>query len=269
VLDVQSSESLPLHGFPQPVVSLGSGSLPPGLSLAGDGTISGMPTELGTYGFTVTASNAFGTTAYDVSLVVGLPASFDVDPSLATGNVARPYQSTVPTLGYPYPTVTLVSGSLPPGVSMSDDGTFRGVPTKAGSYRLSLSTSNGIGPGDAATITLVVADAWRLDTQGASVREGNNGTRPMTFTLRLDHATPTPITIGWTTSDEGSATEGVDFQAASGTVTIPAGKKGATFKVLVSGDRAGETDEWVAVRLSTPDDVYGASLVYGWILDDD
>jgi hypothetical protein len=47
-------------GGPIPEYSLSGGTLPPGLDLAKDGTLSGTPTKLGTYVFSVTATNGIG-----------------------------------------------------------------------------------------------------------------------------------------------------------------------------------------------------------------
>ena len=66
--------------------SLASGStLPAGLSLGTDGTISGKPTTAGTYTFTVTATNASGSDSKEFTLTISEPApiytiSADVDP---------------------------------------------------------------------------------------------------------------------------------------------------------------------------------------------
>lgn len=50
----------------------------------------------------------------------------------------------------------------------------------------------------------------------------------------------------------GSATAGSDYQAASGTLTIPAGQTSGTITVLVNGDRLGEPNETFVVNLSAP-----------------
>ena len=47
-------------GFPAPTVSFVRGVLPPELHVQPDGTLTGTPTKLGTYTFTVSASNSTG-----------------------------------------------------------------------------------------------------------------------------------------------------------------------------------------------------------------
>ncbi|MFC0550253.1 hypothetical protein ACFFHJ_05090 [Planotetraspora thailandica] len=50
-------------GWPTPKIALVSGALPPGLKLATDGTLSGTPSQGGTYQFTLSATNGVGTAA--------------------------------------------------------------------------------------------------------------------------------------------------------------------------------------------------------------
>ena len=57
-------------GGPIPTYALTDGTLPPGLNLDKDGTLSGTPTKMGSYQFTVTASNGIGP---DATQVVTLP----------------------------------------------------------------------------------------------------------------------------------------------------------------------------------------------------
>jgi hypothetical protein len=59
-------------------IAVQSGSLPTGLSLSGSGssgTISGTPTALGTFAFTLRASNSYGTADIALSITINAPAS--------------------------------------------------------------------------------------------------------------------------------------------------------------------------------------------------
>lgn len=58
--------------------SISSGSLPPGLSLSTSGTawvISGTPTTAGTYTFTLEATNSYGSSTANLSIVIHAPSS--------------------------------------------------------------------------------------------------------------------------------------------------------------------------------------------------
>jgi len=68
-------------GYPSPSYTLTSGSLPPGLALASNGTLTGLPTQAGTYSGTVTASNGIGTPSVQ---------SFTITVMLATDTPVMP-----------------------------------------------------------------------------------------------------------------------------------------------------------------------------------
>jgi hypothetical protein len=67
----------------------------------------------------------------------------------------------------------------------------------------------------------------------------------------LSAASTEAITIAYA-SASGTATAGSDYQAASGTLTIPAGQTTGTISMLVNGDRLAEPNETFVVNLSTP-----------------
>ena len=58
-------------GTGQATVTLDSGSPPPGLTLAPDGSLTGSPTAAGDFAFTVRATNPYGSATLAVSLNVG------------------------------------------------------------------------------------------------------------------------------------------------------------------------------------------------------
>jgi hypothetical protein len=84
-----------------------------------------------------------------------------------------------------------------------------------------------------------------------SLSEGNNGTTAFVFTVRLSAPSNQAVSVNYATAD-GTATAGSDYQATSGTLTIPAGQSTGTITVLVNGDRLGEPNETFVVNLSAP-----------------
>ena len=108
-----------------------------------------------------------------------------------------------------------------------------------------------------------------LSIDDVTVTEGDVGTTDAVFTVSLSNATNQPVTLNYGTADR-SATAGVDYACASGTLTIPAGDTSATITVPVLGDLIDEPDETFTVVLS---EVTGAVPVdpegLGTILDDD
>src|SRR5207249_1084820 len=75
-----------------------------------------------------------------------------------------------------------------------------------------------------------------LSINDVTITEGNTGTRAMTFTVSLSAAFNQTVTVSYATAD-GTATAGSDYQAAGGTLTIPAGQTSGTITVWVNGDR--------------------------------
>lgn len=76
VVDESYSFAFTVTGDPAPAVALEAGSLPPGLSMDGAGVVSGTPTQIGVFTFTVTATNESGVAKLvDVKITVkGAPA---------------------------------------------------------------------------------------------------------------------------------------------------------------------------------------------------
>jgi hypothetical protein len=108
-----------------------------------------------------------------------------------------------------------------------------------------------------------------LTIRDVSTQEGNTGTHAVTFTVTLSAAYGQSVTVAYATAN-GTATAGSDYQAVSGTLTIPAGQTTGTITVLVDGDRLAEANETFSVNLSSPtnatiDDGQGV----GTIVDDE
>lgn len=99
---------------------------------------------------------------------------------------------------------------------------------------------------------------WINDGPGY-VNEGNSGTTAYDFTVRLSSVSSVDVSVQYATAN-GTATAGSDYQAISGTLTIPAGSMSATITVLVNGDKTKEADKTFYVNLSNPT---GATVGHG------
>lgn len=128
---------------------------------------------------------------------------------------------------------------------------------------------------DQAVAVLLNDQSWQsppppsLSISDRSVTEGNTGTAIATFTVNLSSPSPVDVAVHYATSSQ-TATAGSDYQAVSGTLTIPAGQTTGTITVLVSGDRLVEASETFFVNLSGAtgaaiDDGQGVAI----ILDDE
>lgn len=140
-----------------------AGSLPAGLTMTNVGIISGTPTTEQVARFTARVRSGDGQTAsHDFSLTVVAPTTA---PTLAVHNVVLPpalsnqlYQPQLSTEGGDGTAVawTIVSGSLPSGVTMSSSGAFTGRATAVGTYPITVRASSASGRAATRTFSIVV-----------------------------------------------------------------------------------------------------------------
>jgi hypothetical protein len=150
-------------GFPKPNLSL-TGSLPAGVTFnAATGVLGGTPAAgaSGAFNLTIRASNGIGADAtQNFTLTVnnaGQAPTF-TSANSATFVAAAPGAFTVTVSGSPKPALG-ESGALPAGVTFDvATGSLSGTPAVGakGTYVLTLTASNGVGPGATQTFTLTV-----------------------------------------------------------------------------------------------------------------
>ncbi len=154
-----SAKLTPSGGSGTYTITLGSGSLPTGLTLAPDGTISGTPTAAGVFHAVVRVADSEGRTL-DYAANFGVAARLAVSTVvLKPGKVGRLYRSRlVSTGGVPPKTWKLFAGKLPKGLHFDRTlGTLSGTPTKAGSYRVTFQVTDGLRVVAKKTLRIVVA----------------------------------------------------------------------------------------------------------------
>jgi uncharacterized protein YhjY with autotransporter beta-barrel domain len=139
-----SGGAAPYHNF-----SLASGTLPAGLDLASDGTLSGTPTAAGTFTFKLTAQDSSTgdgpfsvTTASDLTLTIAGPAIV-IAPTLPAGTIHSAYSGAFSASGGTAPyTFEVTAGSLPAGLTLATDGTLSGTPTTVGSFNFTVTATD-------------------------------------------------------------------------------------------------------------------------------
>lgn len=108
-----------------------------------------------------------------------------------------------------------------------------------------------------------------LSVAAANVTEGNASTTTLQFTVQLSAISGQTVSVDYATAP-GTASAGVDYNSASGTLTFEPGETAKTISVTVLGDLQFETDETLLLNLSSP---IGATIqtaqAVGTILDDD
>jgi hypothetical protein len=112
--------------------------------------------------------------------------------------------------------------------------------------------------------------APQIIVEDCAAGEGHVGSGPCPFHLTLSNPSASSVSVNYATAN-GTATAGLDYTPAAGTVTFPALTTGPqTVNVSVLGDTAVEGDETLVLDLSNPS---GATLPdpqgQGTILDDD
>ena len=132
------------------------GALPAGLTLANDGTIAGTPTVPGRYAFTLTVTdNESRSKSMAVTLVVRAKLAFG-KVKLKSAAVGAAYRSKIVMIGGVAPLTWTAKGKIPKGFRLGPTGLLFGTPTKAGTYRFTVTVADSLGAVAKKTLTLVV-----------------------------------------------------------------------------------------------------------------
>jgi hypothetical protein len=103
----------------------------------------------------------------------------------------------------------------------------------------------------------------------ASQHTVNESAASASVTVTMSQVHTTSVSVSWAAT-AGTATNGVDFTAASGLLTFTPGQTSKTFTVAIIGDALDEVDETVSLALSNVSGgVLGSSAATLSILDDD
>lgn len=166
-IGVPYSQTLAVAGGAAPYVwSLQAGSMPPGLSLAPNGVLSGTPSLLGQFSFTVRVSDAASLTADKTFQINVNPAVTILSASpLPNGAFGAPYFQTLQASGgLPPFSWTVSSGSLPPGLNLAGSGTLIGTPTLGGTFNFTAQVTDSAGTAAAKPFALTITTAVAITT---------------------------------------------------------------------------------------------------------
>ena len=151
-----------------------------------------------------------------------------------------------------------VSGSLtfPPGVttqtvSIPIIGDTLDEPDETLTLQLSNAVNAAISVSSNPSVVLILDDdpAPAISVNDVTVMEGDSGTTDAVFTLSLSSASGRQVNVNFATAN-GTATAGVDYQSATGTVTFNPGETSKPVTVVVNGDVLNEPNEFFFVNLS-------------------
>lgn len=203
--------------------ALDAGTLPAGVTLANNGTLSGTPTEDGTFGFTVEATDDLGFTgSQSYTLILAAPTIELMPTSLPAGVAGEPYAVTITadggTAAYAF---ALTAGTLPDGVTLASDGTLAGIPTEEGSFDVTVTATDALGFTGSRDYTLSLV-APTIVVAPAALSSGvageaytatltaSGGTAPYAFALSAG-TLPAGVTLAVDGALSGIPTEDGDF----------------------------------------------------------
>jgi hypothetical protein len=126
--------------------SIESGMLPDGLTLdTANGVISGTPKNGGGGGFTVKVGNSLHYDTVALTYTIYIPISITTT-SLPDGQTGTLYSQLLDAFsGIEYPAWTVVQGSLPDGLALSQTGMISGTPAAAGTFSFTVQADDGVG----------------------------------------------------------------------------------------------------------------------------
>ena len=228
-----------------------SGSLPTGLTLTSGGVLSGTSFEVGTFNFTVTATDANGQAGARAYTVTIAAPTLTLTPAAGTltATYAAPYSQTFTSGGSPGPYTYVLTGALPAGVTFSGN-TLSGTPTAPGSYPITVTATDTslTGAGAPFSITqnytlnvpapaIVIAPATLPNTTaGLSYSQtitASGGAAPYTFAVTAG-ALPTGLSLGSGGALSGTATAAGTFNFTVTATDVNAQTASNAYTVVVA-----------------------------------
>jgi hypothetical protein len=253
-------------GLPPYTWSVSSGTLPAGLTLSSVGILSGMPTAAGSSTITINvvdSAHAKGTLTVTVVVADGT-ISITTPSPLASGALGVAYSATLAATGGTVPyTWSLVSGSLPGGVTLSSAGVISGTPTTYGPSTFTVKAT------DSATTPASATASFNLQISGGPLTITTTalpqGTQATPYSAQLAASGGTPP-YSWTMNSSSPIPAGLSFSSAGLLAGTPTGVGNVTpiFTVVDSVGGTASTSLNLIVQpapATTPDGHY--SFVFG------
>ncbi|HWR35734.1 MAG TPA: putative Ig domain-containing protein [Clostridia bacterium] len=251
-------------GIPGYLWSIASGSLPSGLSLGSNGTISGTPTAAGTASFTVRATDSMTPTPQTATqnLTISVVSALSITTSALSGGTAgTAYSQTLnATGGTPGYTWSLASGSLPSGLSLAANGAISGTPTGSGTWNFTVLATDSTSPTPQTTtkaLAITIVSALSISTVSLP-----NGQVSSAYSQALSASGGT-APYGWAIIG-GALPVGLTLNAGSGAITgtpTTAGTSSVTFRATDSTSPTAQiADRGLSITIAPPPPPPAASL---------
>lgn len=155
--------------------AVSAGSLPPGLSLTTNGELSGTPTRSGNFPFTVTATDSTGGTgSQSYTLAIAAPV-IEINPtSLPAATYDTAYSQTLTASGGALPLVlSVTTGTLPYGLTLSSAGVLSGTPLAAENTAFTITATDANGETGSRAYSINVAPTVPDAPTGISATAGD------------------------------------------------------------------------------------------------
>ncbi|WP_174240918.1 putative Ig domain-containing protein, partial [Granulicella sp. S190] len=213
------SASLNAAGGTAPYTWSATSSLPNGLTLASNGSITGTPGISGTFSFNVTvtdASNPAQTANGAVTLVVAPTLLTITNATLPSGTIGSAYSHALQAAGGTSPYAwSLTSGAMPAGLTLTTSGSVLGTPTASGTFPFTATVTDDATPQQTKSVqvTLVIVPAG-LSLNTASLPSGTVNTG---YSVALQ-ATGGTTPYSWSITS-GSLPTGLIFVSSTGIVS--------------------------------------------------
>ncbi len=235
---------------------LAAGNLPPGLTFSAGGLFGGTPTTAGTYNATVRATDVNGqsyTRAYAI-VVSQTPLLLPTTP-LANARYNQFYFARLESAtggAFPY-AYALTGGVLPSGMTLTSDGTLRGIPGAVGdfAFEATVTDSNSVNGPSSTTQSYRLVVLAPITVRDSTVVEGDSGETTLSVEIALDAPSAQEVRVDYATVN-GSAVAPEDYQATTGTLVFAPGQTFQRLPIRVNGDVDEEPDEYFLVSLSNP-----------------
>ena len=206
------------------------GSLPPGLGLSSNGTISGTPIAGGMYSFTVQVTDTLANTASAMlSITIQTGSLVITTTQLPAGTVNVPYSASLGASGGTPPYMwSIISGTLPIGLSLNSGGMISGTPTVAGSSNFTVQVQDSSSPPVLATAPLSIT--INAGTTNAALQ----GNYALSFN-GFNNGSPVFMAGSFIADGNGNITSGVlDIRDATGNTEQPVTLTG-TYSIQANG----------------------------------
>jgi hypothetical protein len=252
--------------------SVSSGSLPDGItfSTTTPGQLVGIPTQSGTYTFTIRAADKLSPTVYaerEYSLTIN-SAPLILTTSLPVGIVGNQYNLAITMTGGTAPfTWAITSGSsMPPGLSFSS-GVISGIPRASGTTNVNISLTDATGAvakfsTSDNTLPLVINNSLDLATPTSGTNSPPNATAGSYYSFSFK-ASGGIAPYTWAVTS-GDLPPGMSMIAGSGGISgtpVPTAPGQYSFNVKVSDSTGTTVTKLYTLVVAPPLQISTAALV--------